>query len=210
MKLYGISQLLVCLLCLSASAASTDVVVDQQYVAPSTIGYALDYPGDYMAQTFTVHNSGQLVGIGVQVSISGSPSSRDGITDDLHLKLIRTDSSGVPTIGDVLASHTISRFDVPFWSSSVPILNVDLTGDNLQVHLGDVLAIALSSDYTYYSHSENRNYDWNTSIFDQIPGGLFFVYSPRVFGPTPFYKWNTSDPTVTRDAGSGVSTAICR
>jgi hypothetical protein len=86
------------LVCLIGRVATADVIVDQENIGSCCFGSSLDYPGDYMIQTFTVNNSGQLAGVGVQVSIWGATGDAP-VTDDLHVTLMRTDSSGVPAIG---------------------------------------------------------------------------------------------------------------
>jgi hypothetical protein len=182
---------------LVASCADAQVIVDQEFVAPTNVGYFLDYPGDYMAQTFTVRNSGRLVQLAVQVVNRGGPVQ---VIDDLYMKLVRTDSAGSPVISDVLSSRTISRFAVPTSDSPVSMIPIDLTSDNLQMHVGDVLAITLSSNNTDANAGDGQ-YVWKEDFFDRISGGKFFVYSPRIFGPAPFYKWNTANPTITNDAG---------
>jgi hypothetical protein len=75
-----------CIQCLTISvllfqSAHASVIVDQEvvtYADTGYIGYILDYPGDYLAQTFTVHHTGRLVGIGLQVSLDAYPYSSDG------------------------------------------------------------------------------------------------------------------------------------
>jgi hypothetical protein len=185
-----------------APALRADVVVDQENYGWCCIGYSLDYPGgDYMAQTFTVNHTGHLVEVGIQVSLIGN-DSRIGISDDLHVKLIRTDSAGAPDISQVLASRSVSPLDIPFWSDSVPVLAVDFSDDRLQVHSGEKLAIALISDHTAYSHSlDYADYMWHLDPFDPLPGGDHYVYSPTIFGPEPFFRFNLVNPEITRDAG---------
>src|SRR5262249_41668059 len=96
-----------------ATCRATKIELDDEYVAPTTIGYYLDYPGDYTAQTFTVGHTGQLAAFGIQFS----PCERtDPLpSDDLLLRIIRTDAAGVPDITQVLGSVTIDR-SLPFTS----------------------------------------------------------------------------------------------
>jgi hypothetical protein len=152
---------------LVASCADAQVIVDQEFVAPTNVGYFLDYPGDYMAQTFTVRNSGRLVQLAVQVVNRGGPVQ---VIDDLYMKLVRTDSAGSPVISDVLSSRTISRFAVPTSDSPVSMIPIDLTSDNLQMHVGDVLAITLSSNNTDANAGDGQ-YVWKEDFFDRISGG---------------------------------------
>jgi hypothetical protein len=66
-----------------------------------------------------------------------------------------------------------------------------------------MLALVFTSNYTAYSHSisDDQDYIWSTSMKDEIPGGRFYVYSTKVFGPRWFYQWVIPDPTATWDAG---------
>lgn len=187
--------------CLCAPSAAASVIIDQEHVS-NAVGYILDYPGDYMAQTFTARNTGQITSIGLQLSIWSYRPSRESITDDLHLQLTRTNAIGEPVVDEVLATYSISPFEVTLDWSGLPIVDFDLRTQQVHVNAGEVLAIVLSSNYTFYSHSDRQDYVWATTLWsDAISGGKFFVYSTKVFGPRWFYQWNLKDPTLTCDAG---------
>jgi hypothetical protein len=180
MKIVSLAMLLVCLLAPSAWCVS---IVDQEYLTSNNAGYILDYPGDYIAETFTVGHSGQLVGLGVQVSLSGRPGDLPP-TDDLLVRLIGTDDMGIPKIGEVLASSTISWNDIPGSLPANEVLEIDLTEWNLRARVGEVFAIALSSDHTYHSHPHPyRQYSWHMSFRNPHPGAEFYIYSPTIYGP---------------------------
>src|SRR4029078_6020068 len=188
--------------CLISPVASATVIVDQQYLTNNP-AYILDYPEDYAAQTFTIHNSGQLVGIGLQVSLWPRSSDKP-VTDDLLVRLIHTDAFGVPSINDVLASHVIDRNEVPFWigySVDTPVLNIDLSDQDIHVEAGDGLAIAISSNHTFFSHTSfgYQDYAWHGGFYDPYPGGDFYLYSPRQFGPLPWKFADLIPPPNTRD-----------
>src|SRR5215203_3584668 len=143
-----------------------------------------------MAQTFTARNSGQLTSIGLQISQPFPPYP----THPLQVQLTRANSAGEPDIANVLATSSISPSIVTYDYSGLPMIDVDLRSQHVQVQSGDQLAIVLSSS--------DVRYDWSQSgFFDQIAGGKFFVYSPKTFGARWFYQWNTTDPTATADAG---------
>jgi hypothetical protein len=200
-------KLCCCLLVVAtwAPAAIAGVVVDQEYVVPSSAGglqYYLDYPGDHMAQTFTVAHSGELTGVGVQVSLTLSPLGSQPPIDDLHVKVVRTDAEGFALINDVLAEGTISPTSLPFGPMRPPITVVDLTSWDAQVSAGEKLAIALTSAQTDHSGpSHGTDYLWWWSLYNPHPGGEFSVYSPQLYGPTPLRDWlrHSDNPTV--DAG---------
>jgi hypothetical protein len=194
MKFFCLSAFLVCL---ATSSAMANPVIDQEYVGPSTVGYILDYPGDYMAQTFTARNTGQITSVALQLTLSG----QSAVTDNLHFKLTRTNPAGDPVPTDVLATHDIRPFDLSHEIAGLPMYEIDLRNLNVQVQSGDVLALTLSSNHAYYTQG-GMQYVWKQSGgFDRIAGGKFFVYSPKVFGPRWFYQWITNDPTRSSDAG---------
>lgn len=191
MKSMSLAPLVVCLL---APFAWCEPIVDQEFLTSNSAGYILDYPGDHIAQTFTVGHGGQLVGLGVQVSLFGFPGDPP-VTDDLLVRLIQTDSMGVPAIGEVLASHTISRNDVPDSLPADEVLEIDLTEWNVRAQAGDVFAIALSSDHTYHSHSSPyMQYSWHMSFRNPHPGGEFYIHSPTIYGPDPHLVTVPLDP----------------
>jgi hypothetical protein len=199
MKFFSSSAFLVCL---AASPAAAYVVVDQEYVGPSASAYSLDYPGDYMAQTFTARNTGQIVSIALQVSFHTFFGQPTPATDNLHFKLTQTNAVSEPVLSNVLAAYDVGPQDLTTDFAGIPMVEIDLRNQHVEVEAGDVLAMVVTSNYTAYSHSEHQNYDWNFSgYFDQIAGGKFFVYSPQVFSPRWFYQWNNTDPTLTGDAG---------
>jgi hypothetical protein len=189
------------IVCLCPVTAQAEVVLDQEYVGSCCWGYILDYPEDYIAQTFTVGHSGQLVSVGVQVVLSGS-SNYKPVTDDLDVSLMRTYALGYPVIGEVIASRTISRYDVPY-DSNAPMIDVDFSAANLQVNAGEVLAIALNSDHTYYAYTGGfYQYSWHSWIRNPHPGGEFYIYSPRLWGPEPhLVRDGGAPPDNTRDMG---------
>jgi hypothetical protein len=183
-------SLVAILICLAASTAAAEVVIDQEHVGPINIAYSFDYPGDFMAQTFTLRNSGQLTSIGLQISQPNPPYP----TGPLQVQLTRTNPAGEPDIANVLATSSISPTVVTHDSSGLPMIDVDLRSQHVQVQSGEQLAIVLSSN--------DLHYDWSQSLwFDEIAGGKFFVYSPKTFGARWFYQWNNTDPTLTGDAG---------
>jgi hypothetical protein len=191
------------IVCLCPVTAQAEVVLDQEYVGSCCWGYILDYPEDYIAQTFTVGHSGQLVSVGVQVVLSGSANYKP-VTDDLDVALMRTNALGYPVIDQVIASRTISRYGVPK-DSNAPMIDVDFSAANLQVYAGEVLAIALNSDHTYYPFQPAGGfyqYSWHSWIRNPHPGGEFYIYSPRLWGPEPhLVRDYSAPPDNTRDMG---------
>jgi hypothetical protein len=186
MKLTVIGLILsVCL----PSYASAELVVDQEFRLPyPSLGWLIDYPSDFAAQTFTVQHTGQITEVAIGVV---RDSGAKAVTDDLYLRLIRTDAAGVPIFNDVLATHTINRNDVPHESANAPLVPVDLSLSNVYVAVGDVLAIAISTNHTYMGQYQfgYEQYDWKISGLesppDPYPGGDFYVYSPSYYGPSP-------------------------
>ena len=184
-----------------ATFAEADVIVDQEHVVPGGgVGHIIDYVGDYDAQTFTANNTGQLTSVGLQLSFKWEKFPKP-VTDDLHFKLTRTNPAGDPVLEDFLATYVINPSFLTTDYHGVPMVELDLRDQRVQVHAGDVLALTLTTDYTYRTNPENQYYVWARSISDQIAGGLFCAYSPMNFGPTWFYQWWLPDSNVTWDAG---------
>ena len=201
-----------CLMLITAWAQSTraGVILDQEYLVDpsrSWSNYYLDFPGDYLQQTFTVRHSGKLVGIGVQVSLHPYPYPwypSEPPIDDLHLKVVRTDADGFALIDEVLAEATIppSRLISLDHDLPGPITDVDLTSWHASVLKGEKLAITFSSNQTDHSGPKyGTNYQWFRNYHNPHPGGEYSTYSPKYYGAKPLRDiWlGGGDPTV--DAG---------
>jgi hypothetical protein len=199
-----IQCLTICVLLVQATHAA--VLLDQEVATYPDVGstnYDLDYPGDYMAQTFTVNHTGQLVGVGLQVSLSGFgyATYHETPIDDLHVKLVRTDSTGAPVIGNVLAEATIGRSSLPVASQPGPFSELDLSSWHVHVATGDQLAVVLSSNQTYYIMPHvGTDYIWYLNVHDVLPGGEFSIYSPKLYGPAPLTNYYISGDDRTIDA----------
>lgn len=205
----------------NCSAFASPIILDQEFPSFSSAGYSLDYPGDAMAQTFTVGTSGRLHSIGIRVEVSGI-AYRTPPVDDLHVSLLETDESGAPDFSRVLAARDYSWSEVPNYPwFDVDYLNFDLSTQNIRVSSGDRLAIALSSDQAAYLPSgktllnNSSNYSWATTFGDAYPGGDFYVYSPILFGSNPYKfidRWRNPlspyYPESTRDMGFKVLIAV--
>ncbi|MCA9236184.1 MAG: PEP-CTERM sorting domain-containing protein [Planctomycetales bacterium] len=203
------SRIIGCLFILVATPVCQGaVILDQEYMIPahSGVNYYHDYPEDYLAQTFTVQNSGELAGIGVQAAVSG----RGPFTDDLHVRITRVGQDGFALADEVLAATTISPTELPVSPSTSPerMTDVDLSGSHVTVSAGDRLAILLSSIHSYFS-PPHRYYDPNTphhylwffQILNPHPGGEFSIYSPKAVGPTPLRDIYLPVDDKTVDAG---------
>jgi hypothetical protein len=198
---------------LSGSAATAQTIVDQEFSGGFSASYYLDFAGDFMAQTFTMRNGGQIMEIGVRVVLSHSFQPILPPSDDLTMQLLRTDASGAPNAAAMLATRDFSWQEVQSsFDAGEPYVPFDVSAWNVHVSAGDVLAIALSSDQTAYDSAGNylsgrRNYDWSTAFNDPFPGGEFWLYSPQLWGPVP---WKFSDrlPNPTRDMGFRVIVAL--
>jgi len=168
------------LMLISSSMTSAAVILDQEVVTnPDTgyLGYILDYPGDFLAQTFTMRHSGMLKSVGVQVSIDENANwPYSPPSDDLHLRIVRTTPAGVPIFDGILAEETIDRFSLPRSYRPGPFANVDLSNWQVNVRAGEVLAITLHSNQAYYTDPDGSNYIWYRSPRSTLPGGEFFIY----------------------------------
>lgn len=189
------------LLLVGVQAANAEVVLDQEFKQPPRAGinYYHDYPGDYLAQTFTVQNTGRLTGIGVQAAKSAAGQ----FVDDLHVRVTRVDQAGYPLANSVLAAGVIQSSELPIAPSTNPatITDVDLSSWNASVSAGDRLAILLSSDHAYYSPEQGPHYLWFYALHNPHPGGEFSIYSPQLYGPTPLRDIWLGGGDKTVDAG---------
>jgi hypothetical protein len=188
------------------SPASAEIVLDQEYaLGPGgSLNYYLDYPGDHLAQTFTVKNSGILTSLGIQVSLTAHDRIYDMPIDDLHISVVRVDSNGFAIISDVLAKGTISPIGLPVTRNATPgpMANVDISSWNARVNAGDQLAITFASEQTYYTGTARAtNYMWFRSTRDNHPGGRFSIYSPKLYGATPLWDFLVGPEVRTVDAG---------
>ncbi|BBO36532.1 hypothetical protein [Lacipirellula parvula] len=184
--------LLALILTTLASQGVAATIVDQAHQAHSW-NYALDYPGDYMAQTFTIRNAGKLAQVSVDVILTGYADSKPPI-DDLHMKIVRTDALGVPVIDQVLATHSFKWTELDQYGvNDKPHPAFDASPWNILVSVGDVLAIVLISEQTGEDQSfSDRRFDylWYGGTQNPHPGGDFYLYSPKRYGTAP-YKWTT-------------------
>lgn len=184
MKHYLCCQLLMIALSQASQAA---VILDQEFKLPPHTGtnYYIDYAGDYLAQTFTVRNSGELAGVGVQASLS-RPYLGEPI-DALHIRVTRIDGQGYPLTDQVLAEGTISPTDLPIEALVSPetITDVDLSSWRVPVTAGDRLALLFSSDNTSFDDGLGPGYVWFFQSGNLHPGGEYMIYSPQLYGPKP-------------------------
>jgi hypothetical protein len=196
MKLFTLTAILVCA---AVPHAAADSVIDQENVAPNGLGHIIDFVGDYDAQTFTVRNTGQITSVGLQLYFEWEKIHKP-VTDNMHFKLTGTNAAGDPAVDNVLATYDISSSVLPTGSYGLPMTELDLRDQNVHVHSGDVLALVISTNYTYMTHSENQDYVWEANNRDAIPGGFFYRYVPKYFGPQ-WNRYETPDPPETWDLG---------
>lgn len=178
--IFRLSNGLVALLLLT-TVCRAEILVDQENFAPG-LGYVLDYPGDHMAQTFTLRNSGWLESVTVGIGLSGYPWFRPPI-DDLHVNILQTDAAGLPTLEGILATKTIPRSFVmtaPYQGN----VELDFSAWRIPVKKGDVLALSLTSLQAAYGQGDN-DYSWGMSLNDPLPGGDVYLIS-NYRNPNPY------------------------
>jgi hypothetical protein len=200
---------LVCALLSAIPIAQAEVVLDQEYVVGSSgsLNYYLDYPGDHLAQTFTVGNSGTLTGIGVQVSLTVFDRFHYvAPIDDLHISVVQVDENGFALVNEVLAKGTIVPSSLQLTQTTPGRMTVvDVSSWNAKVSAGDQLAIAFASGQTDHSGPEQAaNYMWFRSTRDVHPDGQFSIYSPKLYGATPLWDFRLGPEVSTSDAGFSV------
>jgi hypothetical protein len=144
-----IHSLAVAVLFFAVQRARAQVVLDQEYVVgyPGALNYTLDYPGDHLAQTFTVRHSGILTRIGIQVSLYVRDRFiYDPPTEELHYGVVRVDANRFALVDDVLAAGRIHPDALPVTTSGAPgpLAFIDVSNADLRAHAGEQLAIAFN------------------------------------------------------------------
>ena len=195
---------LLTLWCLSAEStrAYTGIVLDQEFKLPYHTGlnYSIGHQEEYLAQTFTVQNTGELAGVGVQASISEAGQ----FTDDLHIRVTKVDEDGFALQDQVLARATIAPSNLPIDYILCPatITDVDLSHWHVPVVAGDRLAILISSSHRHYDYPyEIPYYLWFFQTHNPHPGGEYSIYAPERLGPTPLRDIWLGGGDTTVDAG---------
>jgi hypothetical protein len=134
----------------TANAAHAAPVLDQSTLGPDSGSSLTLPPGGAIAQTFTVGIAGELTGVAFRVLDRGR-------TGGALIAEIRTTAAGVPT-STVLASVSLDPSQVKDSIPSLPVgpadLDlIDLSLFDIQVSVGDVLALVLSIDVSSVGYS---------------------------------------------------------
>lgn len=161
----------------AALPASAQPLLDQEAVADRDTGQFVISSSTLFAQTFTVGIGGILTGI--EAKVSGGTSAS---TWEIHPTI-----GGVPVLGGPpLASGTTS-FDSPeFTPFYVP---VDLSADDLEVQVGDVLAIVTGEFMT--TNLPGRGSYWHRLAgYHNNFGGRYFYAVP------PYSDWVALDTVI--------------
>ena len=157
-------------------SARADLVVDQIADAfgtsePGNLGGPVIDAGQTVFQTFTVGIGGVLAVVDVQVQhgSGGIPTS------DLILTMRRTLTNGEPDRTQDLGSVSLAASQIPVYDNfaSGPFTAFDVSGLNISVLPGEVLAFELSSSTTF-----SRNYFIYDSLTDIYTGGEEYIFGP--------------------------------
>ena len=145
--LSGLAGMMFCLF--ASTIANAAMVVDQSNLtAEYTGGPAI---GAGAAQTFTVGVTGILSGVDLQLDRFNPTGSETSI----EVSVMSTTPTGVPLADLYTTTIDYAEIpDVPFSSTSIPLVNVDLSTAGLNVNSGDVLAIALSGPSTVWMQND--------------------------------------------------------
>ena len=156
-----------------------------------------------LAQTFTVGIGGLLAQVDLQARLGLS-----GASDDLVLTILGT-SGGIPDLGNVLGSVSISPGSVPPFSPFNSVfVNVDVSGLGISVTNGDVLALELSYP------TGTGNYVWLEGNDTYTGGDQYFRSAPGTswsnqFSDAGFQTWvevgTVPEPSSLALLGMGVS-----
>jgi hypothetical protein len=156
-----------------ATSAAAAPVLDQQTTGSSGNGTFIETSATFfqeLAQTFTVGLAGELVQVNVALGISGSRTNLGTLT--LHLR--EGDGTNFPS-GPDLATVSVAASTFPNFSSATPFASFDLSTFDVDVDLGDFLAVVLthdaSGDVTWEHDAGNADYLGGTGIFRNSNGG---------------------------------------
>ena len=128
--------------CLASGAGAQDML-DQQFEGIAAIGIGNVSSLTDRAQTFTVGLSGQLTRI--ELSISKAAVAMDG--DVLQVDIYPTNAMDVPVEDEMqsLGGTTVLGSELSTTLVPLDMHEVSLTGENIMVTNGEVLAIVLRS-----------------------------------------------------------------
>jgi hypothetical protein len=173
---------------LNSSQYARGGMVDQQNFLPTSIESHFQNVQFSSAQTFTVGQAGKLLEVDVQVH------KQSGTSLPLTVEVTQTTATGAP--GTVLASRSINAVDVP--AVDLQYLPIDFSASNLQIGVGDKLAIVLLSSEPY--ESSTRGYLWASSFqgADVYPGGSAWAID---FVNNPTWGDTANSPLTSQDLG---------
>ena len=175
-------RLVVVALLLIGSSALHAQTLDQTVSSPGGFLHNVNAAADW-AQTFTVGLAGQLTRVDLEVVKEATTT-----TLPLRVEVRRTTPAGFPGADDVdvLATGSIAASLLPTYQESGPPnpfwAPVDLTGANLRVSPGDVLALVLRSSepnepfqrgYMWWSYPQGRDEYPGGDAFRRFQGGTF-------------------------------------
>lgn len=169
---------LLAVLALPTNSATATLVLDQEldaFANSTDPTQPLEGPnidaGQFPLQTFTVSVGGILTAIDVQVQ----QSTGDMPTENVVLTLRNTLPSGVPDRTQDLGSVSLPVGSIsPFTSfNSGPFATFDVSGLNISVSPGEVLAFELSS-----STPDTNSYFVYDSQSDIYAGGAEYIFDP--------------------------------
>jgi len=166
-------------------------ILDQSFVPVGTQGSVISDPL-VQAQSFTVGLDGQLVQVDLFVHLFAS-SSGPLPTDDLVFNLLETDINEVPIYSNSLASVSIMSSQLPTVVGD--FFSIDLSGFNLFVNEGDVLALALESNQIRGINEILPGYTWGINGGNPYSGGNLFTTN-KITGFNP-----TGSPAGSADVG---------
>jgi hypothetical protein len=195
----GIAFLLAFAMSALAGRASGQTVLDQSNVQdpPATIRgfFGIGSLGD-VAQTFTAGQAGELNRVELPLTRGWGD-----VTEPLRLDIRRTTTAGAPVEADspVLGSLVVQPSSMPVRNTlggppgPIQFLPLDLSGFDIAVAPGDVLAIVLQSDEVP-SLEGDRGYYWEavSRSIPNYPGGSTFLRD-TIDGVTQFRPYPSQE-----------------
>jgi hypothetical protein len=173
-------------LALCARPAGAGLILDQQNVVPTEIGFVAEALGqvvspgtlvhNQLAQTFTVGVSGTLSRVGLQIL-------KEEAAKPLTVSIFGT-VGGLPAPSDLLATLDVPASVFPPLSGSIPIpmTDFDLGAASLPVSIGEVLAIAISTPASTAPPDSIFQYEMILTGESTYAGGAAYRRAP-ISGP---------------------------
>lgn len=162
-----------------SSPVSATQQIDQEHMPTNSLGGLEVTANQAITQTFTVGISGTLT----RVDITEIRHHRCTATADLLFQLVTT-AGGVPTT-IVLANMSVPASSVPPLNGPLGVVSIDIASFGVEVSVGDVLAIVLSTA----APGGGCTFAWNGDIPGTYGPGSTFLFGSDNLRDMAFRTW---------------------